>query len=799
MKQSNRLFVAWAVPALLLTICTLSIEPVDAMLKSDKKRYSEEVKEIFDHAYGAYMANAYPADELMPLSCKGRVRGVDASRGDIDEALGNFSLTLVDTLDALAVVGHVDEFIRAVGLVIANVKFDADFVVSVFETNIRVLGGLLGAHTVMLSLKEDTKLRAQYPALDKYNGELVQMSLDLGSRLLLAFDSATGIPYSRINLRYGLNAVSRQNQATCTACAGTMLLEFGALSRFSGDPKFEQAARRAMEALWSRRAVHTELVGETINVTSGAWSRTDSGIGAGIDSYYEYLLKSYILFGDETYFTIFKLQYDAVMKSLRQGPFIFHANMYQPNVVVRRHLDSLQMFWPGLQVLHGDLTNAKDMHRMHFELAQRYDFSPEGYTPEFNVHWGNWPLRPEFIESTFFLYKATKDPFYLEVGKQMVDDLKEFTKVECGFAAISDVRKKSHEDKMDSFFLAETVKYLYLLFTEPEDLVLNMDDFVFTTEAHLLPLTLSQVNLSFSPFEPVKAARAGNTPKPTRAWTAVCTAPTHSWTREAFLEIVGAAARSRKCVLPPYEVHAAAANKHISGATKKVVGVKYDRRKYIAPEKLNVSSKSDLLFLQSMGIFVEQVEEGYRLIHHSNLDGSQGKGLEYMKRLVQAQADRVNEPRMGTAAVRFGSPEQITGGVVVAGQASFGTDLEEHDAVFGGSVAVASPFTACTELENADDLGHKVVLVQRGDCMFVDKVRIAQSAGAEAVIVVDNRPLEANAKLFTMSGDGVDDVEIPAVFVTLEDGHTLIDHISDYGDEFTVEIFSSKWEDDLEA
>jgi hypothetical protein len=195
-------------------------------------------------------------------------------------------------------------------------------------------------------------------------------------------------------------------------------------------------------------------------------------------SLFRYLFKSYILFGDDTYFKIFQLHYDSVMSHLRQGPFIFHANMHQPNVIHRRHLDSLQMFWPGLQVqrstahhttphttphhatprhatphhttphhttphhttphhttphhttphhttcrllsdtkrvafthvrsplitahqvLHGDLGNAKEMHLMHFELARRYGFSPEGYTTEFKVHWGNWPLRPEFIEST---------------------------------------------------------------------------------------------------------------------------------------------------------------------------------------------------------------------------------------------------------------------------------------------------------------------------------------------------------------------------------------------------------------
>ncbi|KAH8033409.1 hypothetical protein HPB51_012265 [Rhipicephalus microplus] len=67
----------------------------------------KQVKEMFYHAYRAYMENAYPADELMPLSCKGRYRGTEANRGDIDDALGNFSLTLVDTMDTLMVSGKV--------------------------------------------------------------------------------------------------------------------------------------------------------------------------------------------------------------------------------------------------------------------------------------------------------------------------------------------------------------------------------------------------------------------------------------------------------------------------------------------------------------------------------------------------------------------------------------------------------------------------------------------------------------------------------------------------------------------
>ena len=95
---------------------------------------------MFYHAYNAYMDNAFPADELMPLSCKGRFRGREPSRGDIDDAMGNFSLTLIDSLDMLVVLGDVDEFEEAVKKVIENVSFDHDIVVSVFETNIRVVG-----------------------------------------------------------------------------------------------------------------------------------------------------------------------------------------------------------------------------------------------------------------------------------------------------------------------------------------------------------------------------------------------------------------------------------------------------------------------------------------------------------------------------------------------------------------------------------------------------------------------------------------------------------------------------------
>lgn len=122
---------------------------------------------------------------------------------------------------------------------------------------------------------------------------------------------------------------------------------------------------------------------------------------------------------------------------------------------------------------------------------QRHKFIPEAFTTDFQVHWGNHPLRPEFIESTYFLYVATNDPYYLEVGKNILKSLQKYARVPCGYAAVNDVRTGKQEDRLDSFVLAETFKYLYLLFAESEDVILKLDEFLFTTEGHLLPLTLA--------------------------------------------------------------------------------------------------------------------------------------------------------------------------------------------------------------------------------------------------------------------------------------------------------------------
>jgi mannosidase alpha-like ER degradation enhancer 3 len=236
----------------------------------------------------------------MPLSCKGRYRSKLTPRGDIDEVLGNYTLTLVDSLDTLALLNKVDAFETAVRNVIATVNFDKDIVVSVFESNIRMLGGLLAGHVSLVYMRN----KHYANRFGWYNNELLALAKDLGDRLLPAFNTPTSLPTSRINLKYGLTRellTSEKDKYTCTACAGTLLLEFTLLSRLTGVAVYEERVVKAMDFLWDKRNRLSDLVGTTINVNDGEWLSKDASIGAGIDSYYEYLFKvCYFIF----YFTI---------------------------------------------------------------------------------------------------------------------------------------------------------------------------------------------------------------------------------------------------------------------------------------------------------------------------------------------------------------------------------------------------------------------------------------------------------------------------------------------------------------
>uniref|UniRef100_A0A8C5H1X4 alpha-1,2-Mannosidase n=1 Tax=Gouania willdenowi TaxID=441366 RepID=A0A8C5H1X4_GOUWI len=711
------------------------------MTAGEKTLIRHQIIEMFDHAYGSYMKYAYPADELMPLSCRGRVRDQEPTRGDIDDSLGKFSLTLIDTLDTLVVLNKLDEFEDAVRKTVKDVRLDNDVVVSVFETNIRVLGGLLGGH-VMADLLRQRGRRMQW-----YRDELLHMATELGQRLLPAFNTTSGLPYPKVNLRYGvLNPLSRtgNESSTCTACAGTMILEFAALSRLSGDSVFEENARKALDVLWERRQKGSNLVGTVINIHNGEWLRRESGVGAGIDSYYEYLMKAYILLGDNVFLERFNIHYSAIMKYISQPPLLLNVHMHNPTVSVRSWMDSLQAFFPGLQVLRGDLKPAIETHEMLYQVTKQHKFLPEAFTTEFRVHWGQHLLRPEFAESTYYLYKATGDPYYLRVGQSIVEKLNSYARVPCGFAAVEDVRTGTHEDRMDSFFLAEMFKYLYLLFTEKSQLPIDIDKYIFTTEAHLLPVSLSITQ---------PPCPGNNTESP------------HVSPEE---DLFTHSCPSTETLFPNNPSFA----KTIRDGYKYLTGVgrafqTFPVREIQLPLQDNLMEPIE--FLKQMGISLTQINGARhgRLKHH--------KGV-YRVKLV-AELSTTPEEEVVPHVVQLISPPFLGRTVLVAGPAKFGMDLTKQEHGVKGSIVKASPFTACGPIDNPEQILGRIALALRGDCMFAVKARWLQAAGAIGIIFMDHREGSNSEEtpLFQMVGDGDsnEDITLPLVFLFSREGSVL--------------------------
>jgi len=259
------------------------------------------------------------------------------------------------------------------------------------------------------------------------------------------------------------------------------------------------------------------------------------------DSFYEYLIKHHILFPDDVDYydlwTMFQTSYSGVFYDNRLGDWYGDVDMMGGRQGgINQVFESLMAFWPGMQVLLGELNPAARSTNA-FSLVREF----LGMLPE-RFNFGEWkvdgsgggvsPLRPELLESIYFLHMATlgfnanghntkndaKDQS-TSTGWQWASDfalstLDQWTRTDC--PAHASVKAVDHRttgsvvanflqltgnkrlerntgsnhahlnDDMPSYFLSETIKYLFLTF-EGNDNILNQDnqrDWVFTTEAH---------------------------------------------------------------------------------------------------------------------------------------------------------------------------------------------------------------------------------------------------------------------------------------------------------------------------
>lgn len=448
------------------------------------------VRDMMRHAWHGYATYAWGYNEVRPISKLPHTESIFGA-----EKLG---ASIVDGIDTLLIMGLDEEYKAARSWIENNLNFDKDIDLSVFETNIRYVGGLLSVY----SLTEDRMF------LDK--------AVQCADKLLPAFDTPSGIPYSNINLRAG---IARNHDWSYNAAIlsefGSMHLEFIYLSELTGNPKYRDKVLKIRDTI--RRAVPRSdgLYNNYINTDTGQWLTRPTHISMGAlgDSFYEYLIKSYVQSRKkdteayDMYIEAIKAFENKLIFTSTQSKLVYFAEL--KDLAINHKMDSLACFSGGMLAL-GAMKSSEPLRSRHLSLADgiantchescirsKSHLGPESfiftnradavaYSPSDKYY----ILRPEILETYFYMWRYTHDPKYRAWAWDFVEALERYCKVEGGYSGLRNVYQPVvKDDVQQSFFLAEVLKYLYLIFSD--DNTLSLDFWVFNTEAHPLPILSS--------------------------------------------------------------------------------------------------------------------------------------------------------------------------------------------------------------------------------------------------------------------------------------------------------------------
>uniref|UniRef100_A0A7N8WS19 alpha-1,2-Mannosidase n=1 Tax=Mastacembelus armatus TaxID=205130 RepID=A0A7N8WS19_9TELE len=450
--------------------------------KTNERR--EKVKEMMKFAWDNYKRYAWGKNELQPLTRNGHI-------GNMFGGLRGASI--IDSLDTLYIMGLVEEYNDAKDWVQTSLDLNSNGEASLFEVNIRYVGGLLSAY--YLTGEELFKNKA----------------VELGEKLLPAFNTPTGIPRGVINLGSGTSWSWGWASAGSSILAefGTLHLEFVHLTELSGNPIYTEKVMNIRKLLNKIEKPHG-LYPNFLSPVSGNWVQHHVSIGGLGDSFYEYLIKSYLM-SDKTDDDAKKMYYsalEAIEANLVQkspGGLTYMAEWR--GGILDHKMGHLACFSGGMIGIGAD-DGAPEKRQHYLDLAAeithtchesytrsatklgpeafRFDSGAEATATRLSDRY--YILRPEVIESYMYMWRLTHDPKYREWGWEAVQALEEHCRVESGFSGIRDVYTLtvSHDNMQQSFFLSETLKYLYLLFSDDD--LLPLEDWVFNTEAHPLPI-----------------------------------------------------------------------------------------------------------------------------------------------------------------------------------------------------------------------------------------------------------------------------------------------------------------------
>lgn len=461
----------------------------NAALEEENERRLNAVRKAMEHAWGGYVKYAWGADEVRPVS-----RNHHNWLG-----LGG---TIIDSLDTLWIMGLKDEFNRARDWVRDSFDPAIGIEVSFFETTIRVVGGLLSAY----GLSGDTMF------IDK--------ARVIATNLLKAFDEGSGIPYSMVHLSSG----HKHNHNWCgnnaiLADIGTIQLEYVYLSALTGDPSYGKHALRVFDVLFDANKDLKGKLTAYVNPSNGRCTGGAFSLNGLTDSYFEYLVKLWAFLGGHKNPAAAKYRekYDEAADSIRK--YLVHVSKpnnliimggYEHNAKSQR-MEHLGCFSGGMFALGATAYNSSKTpnhdSKEHLDLAagiartcyEIYHRTPthvgpetisgtDGSTEDYVVEARHNILRPEAVETIFYMWRTTHDQKYRDWGWEMFQGFENYCKAEGGYSGITDVYSTTPgmDDIQPTWFLAETLKYLYLLFA-PDDLI-PLDKYVFNTEAHPFPI-----------------------------------------------------------------------------------------------------------------------------------------------------------------------------------------------------------------------------------------------------------------------------------------------------------------------
>ncbi len=411
-----------------------------------------EVKNETLRSWNAYKAYAWGHDELKPLS-----------KTYSDWYPESLYISLIDAYSTLKIMGLEKEALEIETFIADSACFDKDMEVKTFEVIIRVLGGLLSMYD----------LSGNVAILDKAE--------DFGKRIMPAFQSPTGMPYYWVNLKTGVVRGNCINVAE----AASNLIEMGVLSYYTKNPTYYQTAKRATQWVYSHRS-SLGLIAQDLDIEKGIWLDSVSHIGACTDSYFEYLYKGWLLFGDIELKQMWEESLAPIQKylSIETDSSLWYGRANQQTGIWSSGVITLwDAYFPGLLALSGNLDASKKSQYSWHRLWTKNGIEPIVYNFQTGTILNKkYHLNPEIMESAYYLFSITGDSVYYQMNETYFHDLTKYCRTEIAYTHLNNVETKEQDDQLSTFFFAETMKYLYLTFSHQK--TITPETVVFSTEAH---------------------------------------------------------------------------------------------------------------------------------------------------------------------------------------------------------------------------------------------------------------------------------------------------------------------------